>query len=729
MEYKTINFHEINLTYESLLEMMGNKTFSQAYSSFTSYENFFSYKLFYKDLNSESVSIFKSPLKIIIHLNDAKEEIIFAHSNLDIKIFCIKKSINIDSLLLDNAETFKNDKFEQFYGYIKNDELNLFFPNKKELKNISQKSLFNLDDKYKVSEYSSYFKDYFDDDNLDPNYEFEFKNNDIRKDIMDKMLLLQNSSLSIFKFTGPFYIGKSITLLEYCRTCENAFYINLKILTRKPLYDCYAILKEEFARISPELFEKIQNTINSNYALNTPPLNLIVIIMDILKNEKINCKFLFALDQYKEDIFSYNLLSKLKEKRDNIKIVYCSSINENKMRLECLKTWKEYNKSNPEILNEKSQNYYFYYTDIYSQSILNANSPIEEVINIKRFKKYYNIGSNNEEKILRIKDHIIEYMTRFSNQVNMSLDHMIIYIKNIINRKHVKSDFGKIISYCPLKYFVIRFKENYFKIEIQFSLMNQILNRELYESEIYNYFNNKKYLKNLIANGSIKNFYFEEAVKRGLEKENFLPLKSNYTLELKEIISMDKKERNSIDIDYLKDKFEEEEEEKEEEGKEEEEEKGKVEEEEEEDEEGKEEEGDYFEENDRIIENPSNIIKNDKKSIDVDEESNNSEKSNELDLIELLNKFSIDDFDNSDNKEPILLDNLENYRKDEIRKLKRNKDNKFTITKKYTGNETFLLTQKSKYGRVIDCAYLYGNRNDKKFIAFQIKCLFSKRNQ
>ena len=89
MEYKTINFHEINLNYESLLEMLNNKTFSQTYSTFTSHENFFSYKLFYKDLINESVTIFKNPLKIIIHLNDTKQEIIFAHSNLDIKIFCI----------------------------------------------------------------------------------------------------------------------------------------------------------------------------------------------------------------------------------------------------------------------------------------------------------------------------------------------------------------------------------------------------------------------------------------------------------------------------------------------------------------------------------------------------------------------------------------------------------------------------------------------------------------
>ena len=71
--------------------------------------------------------------------------------------------------------------------------------------------------------------------------------------------------------------------------------------------------------------------------------------------------YLFALDQFKEELFSTDLLTKLRKKRNKVKIVYCSSINDNKIRLECLKTWKKYNNSNPKKLDVESQNYYFYY--------------------------------------------------------------------------------------------------------------------------------------------------------------------------------------------------------------------------------------------------------------------------------------------------------------------------------------------------------------------------------
>ena len=44
------------------------------------------------------------------------------------------------------------------------------------------------------------------------------------------------------------------------------------------------------------------------------------------------------------------------------------------------------------------------------------------------------------------------------------------------------------------------------------------------------------------------------------------------------------------------------------------------------------------------------------------------------------------------------------------------------------GNETFLIRQKLKKGRVIDCAYLTGEQNDKIFIGFQMKYYFEETN-
>ena len=73
-----------------------------------------------------------------------------------------------------------------------------------------------------------------------------------------------------------------------------------------------------------------------------------------------------------------------------------------------------------------------------------------------------------------------------------------------------------------------------------------------------------------------------------------------------------------------------------------------------------------------------------------------------------------------------VLNDLENYRRNEIMKLRKNKYKKYMITQEYTGDETFFITQKSKKGRVIDCAYLDGKRNDKTFIAYQMKCYFNE---
>ena len=343
---------------------------------------------------------------------------------------------------------------------------------------------------------------------------------------------------------------------------------------------------------------------------------------------------------------------------------------------------------NPKKLNKENQKYYFYYIDVYSPAGFKSYNIMENIISIKRFKKYFTNESTNEEKIVKIKDHISEKMTKFSSQVNMSFDLMITYLKSIINKNYDNEKLNEIMEYSPLKYFIVRFLENNkFKIQIQFPLINQIINRGLYENEIFNYFKNKKYLRKLITNKTVKGDYFEEAVKKGLNI--ILPNKYDYILEVEEIISMKKIEGNSLDYDYLEDDLEENE-----------------------------------EEEDIISEEDDN---ENSTEMDIDSSSDNNNNNDELlNLDELLEKFSINDSNNDIDEQNSVFDNLESYRKNEIRKLKRNKYKKFRITKDYTGDETFLITQKSKKGRIIDCAYLKGKKNDKTFIAFQMKCYFNK---
>ena len=110
-----------------------------------------------------------------------------------------------------------------------------------------------------------------------------------------------------------------------------------------------------------------------------------------------------------------------------------------------------------------------------------------------------------------------------------------------------------------------------------------------------------------------------------------------------------------------------------------------------------------------IIENPENFNNNEYESKYMDIESNNSAESMKLDLNELLSNFSIDENDDDD-ETTIIFENLESYRQEEIRKLREDDDKKYIVTDKYTGDETFFLSQKSKSGRTLDCGYMERER-------------------
>ena len=459
--------------------------------------------------------LFLYAIKIIIQFNDSNRNVTFlAHSNLDIENFCKKNLIDIDALYLNDNKIYKNDNILKYLAYIKNKELNLFFKEKEGLPEISQKTLFSLGEKYKVKEYSSFYKDYFKDENLNPVFMFAFDNNDIRQEIFSNIISYHNSNdHQTFKFTDPIKIGKSITLLEYSRSNHNSFYINLKCLKIKSIKDSYLMLQEEFSRISSsDIFKEIQDIIKSNYSKSTKPINLIFIIMKYLSEKRTNYNFIFIFDQFKEDFFSYNQKQFLEQEKFNIKLIYCSTINENNMRIECLNTWKKFN-YNQKILDTNNQKYYFYYVNIYSPPDFKDVSNMENIISIKRFKKYIINCTPKEEKILKIKEHIIEKMTKFSSQAKISFDFMISYLKRVVFKKYNNDKLDDILEICPLKYFEIIFLENNsFQIRTQFSLINQIINRKLLEDEVFNYFKYNKYKRKLITNKTIKGDYFEEAV-------------------------------------------------------------------------------------------------------------------------------------------------------------------------------------------------------------------------
>ena len=116
-----------------------------------------------------------------------------------------------------------------------------------------------FENKCKIKDYSSFHEDYFGI--IDPESEFTFISSEIRRDIEGNLNNLLLDDINEFKFTGPCSIGKSITLLNFCRQMENAFYLNLKLINNKPRKESYMILKEEFSNVDNDLFPEIKDII------------------------------------------------------------------------------------------------------------------------------------------------------------------------------------------------------------------------------------------------------------------------------------------------------------------------------------------------------------------------------------------------------------------------------------------------------------------------------------
>ena len=530
----------------------------------------------------------------------------------------------------------------------------------------------------------------------------------------------------MFKFTGPFSIGKSITLIQYCRTFENAFYLNLKILKKKSEIQSYLMLKEEFCRASYEYFNEIQNLIEKYYYQSLEPIEAIANIMEYLSNKYNNNNFLFVLDQYKAKFLNRNIEIKISKLNKNIKIIYCSSINDNIIRDECLKTWNEY--GIPKYLNEDNQKYYFYYGEIYNPEIKEDNPLKRKLKGITKYLNYFKQNLPKNKIIEKIMTDITEKIKEFCKYKKFTLDLVLINIKNIINKRYENSKLNDIILYCPLKFFIVKFYDNgYFKIKMKFPFLKYIINKKLTEEEVNNYFKDKKYINSSIENDSVKGDYFEYAVKYGLQKYIKYPNEINEEVLLKEIITMDKKEIENYESEEESDTESKSDENKEFENSNKmqiEEEKDIINSENEDDNEDKEEDEDVDEkdEDDNGKDNDNN--NNDNKNINKNEkeQAKNNKNIRKKKIKSLLTEFQINMKKKIGNKYSI-----EYYRKKEIKRIKKNNED-IPLKNEFNGNKNYFIDQKKKKGRLLDYAILFGDKMDKCFIGFQIKCYFNQTN-
>ena len=672
------------LEYDSLRKAIENNTFEKEYPKFTYIQQQNSYMIKY---NESSIYIYKKPIKVSFQIGNEKHSIIL-NSDVDLQTYCSICNLDINNLFFEDGTAFKdNCKFISE----DEDEIKLNYKVKEKLTFPESSFLFKKSDiYYPVSKYSNYYQDYFGY-NIDSNTLFEYKHTETRKIIFKNINSLFNDNRIKFKFTGPFNIGKSITLLQYSRLNDNVFYINLKVLSNKEERDCYMILLEEFSRAKYFNDYIYKNIIEPSYEKGKNPIESLLEIMKYLSDK--SCIYIFIFDQYKTNSFTPAQEDLIKSMNKNIKIVYCSSINNKNIKDECIKTWKHFSKNIIYLSKDaNAQEYYFYFSDIYPQTCKMNESIIEQISKINRFKKYFEENDTEEQKISKVNNHINEKMKEFANQIDNSLDFVLIYIKSIINKKYPVKKIDSVLAYCPLKYLVVEFiNDETFVIKMQFPFLHPIINRRLLSEEVDDYFKNEKYLKLTIEDETIKGNYFEEAAKIGLKKHIILPKEIDSTIEVEEIATMREINKNSLDYSYL------------------------------EEESSQDDSSDEMSDENKDLK--EDIIDTEEakiKKIKIDKRKNIKIDKQEIDTF--LKKFNTINC----NINPFSSEDIEHYREKEISKLYNGDYYIKKLGKSYDGKNTYFLEQKKRTGKTLDCALLYGEEKKKTFIGFQIKCYFSE---
>ena len=739
--------------WEEVLNSIKLNKFQKEYSAYNLNKREYGYLIQKKN---EKIFLFKEKKKVKIFLDSNTIQTIEIYSTMEIEKFIESKQKNINDLYIKQEEKKFVDIINKFGYFSQNKEFEIRA--KKSIPQLKFEEYLEDDYDYKPEEYSEFFYDYFIyEDKKKSEEKIIFEKNKIRTIIFENIITLrEENNLKTFKFTGPASIGKSLTLFRISRIAYNIAYINLKVLSdiKQDLYKSYCIIISELKRFTIDE-KKINEIIQKSYNNENSSLNLLLNIMLFLSG--IGDNFVFILDQYKSKyIFEEGFMEKV-NLYNNIKLVICSSINNKNIRDECIKTWTFIGKKTF-YLNVNNQSYYFYFTKIYKNKSKNDNLRNDNIFNqisfIPKYIQRYNALEKDKNKFFNeIKNQIDKKIKEFCEDNKLKKSDLLINLKYLINKEYSYSDFSLVIQFVPLKYFIINFKSDNFKIKPIFPFMYNIVNYKLKESECDNYFKNKMYSNNSIENKYVKGDYFEAATKFGLLKLKF-PKKDNYIeTTLNEIVSMDK----IILPDEIKEDYEEEKSDTDEEisqiyepikiknndknneinmkeidninsGVEPLEFFSSVEFEDSEDDKG----------NDDIIEE-----KEEKNDINIDnkEESNLDEDDKnegyvDNDFERMLKKFGIESNENNLNEEGfsykaiLYSQTIEDYRNYEIKEQrKKYQENDEPIKKSnFNGDESLFLDQYSKWGKALDFAYMYGPKDKKTFVGFQMKCYFEDSN-
>ena len=166
---------------------------------------------------------------------------------------------------------------------------------------------------------------------------FTFINSPQRKQIRNNIMYLDNSkAVKKYKITGPFSTGKSMTLFKISKSLFNVIYINLKIIKKyiKDYYIFLEILFDESSRIKLRNEKQVEFKKKIKLiCLEKGNLDILIQVLKLFLELNDNKSITIILDQFKSSNIDYDLTFKEKIEKlndeQNLKIVYCSSINDN----------------------------------------------------------------------------------------------------------------------------------------------------------------------------------------------------------------------------------------------------------------------------------------------------------------------------------------------------------------------------------------------------------------
>ena len=536
---------------EILKEIEENPEFKKYYNyRIVRTENLFSLE------NEEKISdcylFFKKPIIIYyknVSISNKQFTLIDKKVTSTFQIELTMKIYNIKYLIYENEKGSFFPKYKSFIIEYINDNISninfICFMDEIQFKSI-ENSLDSIPKNINLNSLSKYSKEYFkySEDKI------EYFSNTERKKLLSKLNEFIESDINFFKIAGPSNNGKSITLFLFSRLKRNIIYLNLKYIM-KLFYlqdkEYLNVINYEFGRaiLNEKEILELKNIINSKIFIE--PWNIIFKLFNLL----ISKELILIFDQFKDKNVDSYIFKNIEEKilGNKIKIIICSCINDESLKTQILKTIEVFH-GNPPYFNKDSEKYYYYYSNLLNVEDLklicgkNPNDDNELFNQFNYNPKYIYIFRKSNESyyktVEKIKLHIISKIKEGFSEKFLVND--ILYLTSL--KVGIELDYEEnfnILVFSSLKYFTLELNKTFFKIYYSFNYIKSIIDeidikKNIEDFFIYEKFKHSKFYKLLNSN------YFEKSCIYSIQNNNLLPSDYSYFLSVNTITELDENE-------------------------------------------------------------------------------------------------------------------------------------------------------------------------------------------